>query len=48
METDCERVNWVEVAQDPVQCWNFVLVTSNIQVYYPRGSFLVCPLFCNK
>lgn len=20
MEIDCERLNWVEVAQDPVQC----------------------------
>jgi len=48
MEIDYERVNWVEVAQDPVQYYSFVLVTSNIRLYYPIGSFPVCPMFCNK
>jgi hypothetical protein len=48
METDCEHVNWVEVAKEPLQCWNFVLVTLDGKVYYQRGSFCVCPMFCNK
>jgi hypothetical protein len=29
METDCEHVNWVIVAQDLTHCWSLVLVTLN-------------------
>jgi hypothetical protein len=45
METDCENVYWIEVAQDHVQWWALLLTVLNLQVLIPEAYVYIYRVF---